>query len=120
LTRTSWALGDALALGDFHSEVILPLKDRFIQASSDPRSCAMAARIRKSLEVRPVSYLEQERICRALYRFEISRRLFGCFAWRPDELMEFTTTFFSKFAPREIAQLGWLYPRLSRPTNYSR
>lgn len=114
LTRTSWALGDALALGDFHSEVILPLKDRFIQASSDPRSCAMAARIRKSLEVRPVSYLEQERICRALYRFEIFRRLFGCFSWRTDELMDFTTIFFSEFTPWEIAQLGCIHDFLGR------
>lgn len=114
LTQTSWALRDALALGDFHSKVILPLKDKFIQASSDPKSCTMAARIRKSLEVRPVSYLEQERICRALYRFEIFRRLFGCFSWRTDELMEFTTMFFSKFAPWEIAQLGCIQDFLGR------
>lgn len=114
LTRSSWTLRDALAMHSFHADVILPLKNRFIQASSDPSSCAMSAVVNKSFEVRPVSELEAERICRTLYRFELFRRLFGCFAWRTDELMGSAMSFFSKFSPWEVAQLGCIHDFLSR------
>lgn len=109
VTLTSWNLSDALALGYFHTEVILPLKDRFIEAASDGASCSMAARVKNSLRGRPASRLEEERICRSLYRFELFRRLFGCFSWRSDVLVDFMTMFFSKFAPWEIAQLGCIH-----------
>lgn len=109
LTRSRCTLSDALTLGNFHTDVILPLKARLIQASSDPASCIMSAKVKESLDVRSVSHLEEERISRALYRFELFRRLFGCFAWRTDELIGLATAFFSRFSPWEIAQIGCIH-----------
>ncbi|KAK7735632.1 hypothetical protein SLS53_007372 [Cytospora paraplurivora] len=106
--RKSWAISDALALGKYHTEVILPLKDRFIKAASDPASCTMAAKLRKGLEVRSVTNLEEERICRALYRFELFRRVYGCNS-RLEWLAGVAQTFLHKFAPWEIAQLGCIH-----------
>lgn len=112
--QSSCTLSDALALGNFHADVILPLKASFIQTSSDPKSCMMSAKVEESLSMRSASNLEEERICRALYRFELFRRLFGCFAWRTDELMDLATMFFSMFSPWEIAQIGCIHDFLGR------
>ncbi|ROV96851.1 hypothetical protein VPNG_09275 [Cytospora leucostoma] len=112
----SWAISDALALGNYHTEVVLPLKDRFIKAASDPASCTMAAKLRGGLEVRPVTRLEEERICRALYRFELFRRFYGCSSrlrWVAEQ-EGIAVEFFLKFAPWEIAQLGCIHDFLCR------
>lgn len=114
LGRQAWTLSDAIALSTFHAEVVLPLKDMFIQAASDLACCVMSERIKESLEVRPASYLEEERICRSLYRFELFRRLFGCFGWRSDEMIELAMMFFSGFSPCEIAQIGCIHDFLGR------
>lgn len=64
--------------------------------------------------MRPVSNPEKERICRALYRFELFRRLFGYFAWWTDELMGLAMVFFTRLSPWEIAQLGCIHDFLGR------
>lgn len=110
--RKSWAISDALTLGNYHTEVILPLKDQFIKAASDPASCTMAAKLRKGLEVRPVTNLEEERICRALYLIELFRRVYGCNS-RLEWLGGVAQVFLHKFAPLEIAQLGCIHDFLS-------
>lgn len=111
--RSSWTLRDAWEIHSFHADVILPLKDLFIQASSDPELCAISAGVNKSLKTRPVSDLEAERICRTLYRFEMFRRLYGwldsSYGFRDDDLWDLSVAFFPRFAPWEIAQMGCIH-----------
>ncbi|OTA69566.1 hypothetical protein K449DRAFT_418954 [Hypoxylon sp. EC38] len=109
---TTWAMRDARALGDFHLKVVSKLTHRFIQACAKASSSEFP--LENSLCLYPVSESERERIERALYRFEIFRRLFSCFSDREEYLLPYAATFFSKFAPWENAQLICIHEFLAR------
>ncbi|KAM5351173.1 hypothetical protein ACJ41O_003896 [Fusarium nematophilum] len=106
------SLAEGLALGDFHVQTVSPLTQSFVEACS--KRSGWQRPLEESLQTRPLSRTERERIERALYRFEMFRRLFGCFGEEIDELLNFATTFFSKFAPWESAQLGCIHDFLAR------
>ncbi|KAI1251469.1 hypothetical protein MGN70_006037 [Eutypa lata] len=114
ITSTTWTMCEALELERFHVQTVYPLAQRFI------KSCAKLSPprvIEISLSSRPTSRLEEERIMRALYRFEVFRKLFGRFRWRVrDSTVSTTLTnlFFSKFAPWENAQLACIHDFLAR------
>ncbi|KAI1080236.1 hypothetical protein F5B20DRAFT_119647 [Whalleya microplaca] len=103
---------DALMINDFHVQVVSKLAQRFIQACVT-NSESFCLPLENSLRSRPISHLEEERITRALYRFELFRRLFGWFQHLEDEdiprlhdSLPYLAIFFSKFAPWENAQLA--------------
>ncbi|POS79252.1 hypothetical protein DHEL01_v202342 [Diaporthe helianthi] len=108
--RSRWTLRDAWEIHSFHADVVVPLMDRLVQASSDPESCAVSAGLNQSLKTRPISNMETERICRALYRFEMFRRLYGWFDLsarsHDGNLLQLCFAFCLKFAPWELVQMG--------------
>lgn len=111
-SRSKYRMGQAIALCDFHEQVVRPLQERFIASRTSSRSRLNFPQLRKSLNARPLSQLEKERICRSLYRFEIYRKLYGCsqssypFADRSED-------FFLQYAGWELAQLGCIHDFLA-------
>lgn len=112
----TWTMRDALSLSDFHLEVVSPLTQRFIQNCSNESTPPF--RLDASLQSCPATRSEEGRIARALYRFEMFRRLFSRESildgdekrtWLHD-----CVRFFSKFAPWENSQLGCVYDFLTR------
>lgn len=109
LTSATWTMEEALAIESFHTSVVDPLTQKFIQ------SCAASSifPLGESLSARPVSHLEKQRIIRALYRFELFRKLFGnWFFSEPNDqdfFRDFAAKFCSHFAPWEIVQLGCIH-----------
>ncbi|OTB13372.1 hypothetical protein K445DRAFT_14044 [Daldinia sp. EC12] len=108
-----WTMRDAIAVENYHRQVVLKLTEKFIQACrAIPSPCLDIGR---SLQASPPSSSEKERIARSLYHFEIFRRLFGYLGKMQDrDLHKCAMTFFSKFAPWENAQLACIHDFLAR------
>lgn len=110
---STYTMKTAIALCDFHVQVVCPLQERFITSRTSPESRLSFPQLRRSLNARPLSQLEKERICRTLYRFEIWRRLFGSerkscwFGARSDE-------YFLQYTGWELAQLGCIHDFLAQ------
>ena len=112
ITSIICTMRDAIKIGDFHSQVVSVLTQRFIQACA--RAAPSLPTLEESLRWNPASPSERTRIARTLYRFETFRKLFGCF-WDSDRaLLHYSSIFFSKFAPWENAQLGCIHDFLAR------
>ncbi|RSL54063.1 hypothetical protein CEP54_010074 [Fusarium duplospermum] len=103
--NTSISMSDALALSDFHLKTVSILAQRFIVICTERHDWQDP--LRESIEKRPVSPLEWNRIERVLYRFELFRKLFGRFLEGGQELLPLTKSFLKNFAPWENAQLGF-------------
>ncbi|KAI0013801.1 hypothetical protein F4779DRAFT_561416 [Xylariaceae sp. FL0662B] len=104
----TWTMRDALTLGNFHFQIVLPLTKKFTEACA--RTISNFPIPLNGLSSRPMSRSEEDRIARAFYRFEMFRRLFGCFNKSVEaEVERFHQIFFFKFAPWENAQLGCIH-----------
>ncbi|KAM0420993.1 hypothetical protein ACHAPT_011236 [Fusarium lateritium] len=107
LDSTIISMTDALALGDFHTQTVSVLAQRFILSCSE--RFEWQEPLKQSLQKHPVSQTE-----RVLYRFEMFRRLFGRFCANELELIALAPSFFEKFAPWENAQLACIHDFLAR------
>ncbi|KAJ3544169.1 hypothetical protein NM208_g3196 [Fusarium decemcellulare] len=110
--NTSISMTEALILNDFHVQTVLPLAQRFVVICTERYEWQEP--LWESVQERPVSQTEWERIERTLYRFELFRRLFGRFDRSAEKLIPLAKSFFSKFAPWENAQLGCIHDFLTR------
>lgn len=112
-----YTMNKANLLCDFHLQVVCPLKEKFIMSLGHgffPYTEQLGLSLRDDLWLHPISRLEEERIYRNLYRFEIFRKLFGHFCWREEDLLEYSQGFFGKFTKWELAQLGCIHDFLAR------
>ncbi|KAH9899005.1 hypothetical protein F4778DRAFT_181676 [Xylariomycetidae sp. FL2044] len=102
-----WTMNEALGLANFHNQVVKSLVDRFVETCS---ASPLVPGDEALFSQRPVSQTEKDRIARALYRFEIYRKLFGVvYPLSFTDLMRYSKMFFSKFSPWENAQLGTIH-----------
>lgn len=111
-SRSKYRMGQAIALCDFHEQVVRPLQERFIASRTSSRSKLNFPKLRKSLDARPLSQLERERICRSLYRFEIYRKLYG-YSQSSYPLADRSDDFFLQYTGWELAQLGCIHDFLA-------
>lgn len=107
----------ALQLQDLHTQVVRPLARRFIQSCA--KLSAPQFPLEDSLSSNPASPLEEDRIMRSLYRFEVFNKLFGLFTWPDEEVSDyrfksFIRSYFSETSPWEIAQLACIHDFLAR------
>ncbi|UPK95544.1 hypothetical protein LCI18_006479 [Fusarium solani-melongenae] len=103
---------EAFILNDFHVHAVSPLAGRFVIICTERYEWQES--LWESIQERPVSEAEWERIERVLYRFELFRRLFGRFHQSEGKLKPLAKSFFQKFAPWENAQLGCIHDFLAR------
>lgn len=117
LDRTSFektiiSMTEAFTLNDFHVHTVSPLAERFVVICTERYEWQEP--LWESIEERPVSKTEWERIERVLYRFELFRKLFGRFHDSAAKLTPLVKFFFQNFAPWENAQLGCIHDFLAR------
>lgn len=110
--KTVISMTEAFILDDFHVHTVSPLAERFIAICTERYEWQEP--LWESIQERPVSKAEWERIERVLYRFELFRKLFGRFNKSEAELRPLVKSFFQKFAPWENAQLGCIHDFLAR------
>ncbi|KAJ4215845.1 hypothetical protein NW759_009705 [Fusarium solani] len=106
------SMTDALTPSNFHIQTVSILAQRFIVIYTERHDWQEP--LKESIEKRPVSRLEWDRIERVLYRFELFRKLFGRFVQNEEELLPLAKSFLKKFAPWENAQLGCIHEFLAR------
>jgi hypothetical protein len=102
------SMHDSLIISRLHVNVVSCLTDKFIHACSKTTHVPLGA----SLEIRPASQTEKDRISRVLYRFEIFRKLLGCFSNEYELHLSFL--FFSRFAPWKNEQLQCIHDFLAQ------
>ncbi|KAI1080250.1 hypothetical protein F5B20DRAFT_541391 [Whalleya microplaca] len=107
----TWTMRDALTLSKFHLQVVSTLAKRLTHTCA--RESSTMCPLKDSFSSFPLSRSEEDRIARALYRFELFRKLFGCFTFFFEETHnQLHNIFFTKFGPLENAQLGCIHDLL--------
>ncbi|KAI1764337.1 hypothetical protein GGR53DRAFT_466462 [Hypoxylon sp. FL1150] len=118
-TFIKWGMDEALLLSDFHQDVVVPLTQRFIRSAAAEPISLPGKDLDESLQERPATRLEKERIARTLYRFEICRKLFGRYVDGIDHMtnddapVPHSQCFFKRLAPWEIVQLATIHDFLA-------
>lgn len=117
LASTTWSLGEALKIEEFHKHTVLELVDRLIQLCPETTQIdgtnRMPVKLAKNLSLNPPTRTERERMSRAFYRFELFRKLYGCFGWEGIDYLGDYAAFFVKFSSWESAQLGCVHDFLA-------
>lgn len=103
-----WTMEEAFDMVDFHLQVVSPFVERFVLYCST----TMDVKLRESLASAAPSREETGRIARAFYRFELYRKLYGCFHFHFDAFLASSFLFFLRFAPWENAQLSCIHDYL--------
>lgn len=97
----------AIDLCAFHTQIACPLQDRFVTACTSPASALSFPELRESLDARPLSQLENERIFKNLYRYEIFCRLFGYSSKASFQLWhDIEDNFLKQYSGWEMAQMS--------------
>ncbi|XXG97633.1 hypothetical protein Hte_003940 [Hypoxylon texense] len=117
---TKVSMVDAIDLADLHLRVVVPLMKKFIRVCAFEPITFPGKDLAESLQERPATRLEKERIIRALYRFELFRKLFGRYGDRVEQMPPQTDiipdafNYFKRFSAWEIVQMGTIHDFLGR------
>ncbi|KAI1780561.1 hypothetical protein F4818DRAFT_396107 [Hypoxylon cercidicola] len=119
-TPRRWNMSYALAFADYHLRVVVPLTQAFVEACASEQLSFPCVDLDDSLRARPATRREEERVMRALYRFELFRKLFGRYSDGIEHMpggavaVPYAHNFFKRFAPWEIAQLAVIHDFLGQ------
>lgn len=107
-------LGQIIELCQFHTAVVEPLAQDFVKYCTETSLVG----IDDSLQTRPPTHTEYQRTIRSLYRFELFRKLYACFAVENGDLYvafaQYFGAFFYRFAPWETIQISCIHDYLGR------